>query len=98
MRRKHGPISNQADSDMNSQINSIIIKVLWKDRSIPDTTREERIVSSTNYSDKLKSLSDNNSLFRLLDAMSEKNMEMNKKRNANTGKITRNTKACLNVT
>ena len=77
--RRNGQIWNQPDSDTNSRVIPIIIKFLRKDRFMPDTTREERIVSSTNYSDDFMSLSDNDSLFRLLDAMSQNYMEMNKK-------------------
>ena len=77
--RRNGQIWNQPDSDTNSRVIPIIIKFLRKDRFMPDTTREEWIVSSTNYSDNFNSLSDNDSLFRLLDAMSENYMEMNKK-------------------
>ena len=77
--RRNGQIWNQPDSDTNSRVIPIIIKFLRKDRFMPDTTREERIVSSTNYSDNFKSHSDNGSLFRLLDVMPKNYMEMNKK-------------------
>ena len=76
MHLKHGQILNQHDSDTNSRVNPIKIKFLRKDRSIPYTTREKRTASGSSYSDNFKYLSDKGSLFRLLDAMSEKFMEM----------------------